>query len=100
MIKRKILEKVVTFTTSSEFDEDDDEANDSVADSADRDIVIANGSDSSDGKVMAASIDSEDGLVDITMKEINGAPDSVEVDASKSSEPGLRKRNRTFAFIL
>jgi ubiquitin carboxyl-terminal hydrolase 4/11/15 len=86
MIKRKILEKVVTFTTSSEFDEDDDEANDSVADSADRDIVIANGSDSSDGKVMAASIDSEDGLVDITMKEINGAPDSVEVDASKSSE--------------
>jgi ubiquitin carboxyl-terminal hydrolase 4/11/15 len=83
MIKRKILEKV---TTSSEFDEDDDEANDSVADSADRDIVIANGSDSSDGKVMAASIDSEDGLVDITMKEINGAPDSVEVDASKSSE--------------
>jgi ubiquitin carboxyl-terminal hydrolase 4/11/15 len=86
MIKRKILEKVVTFTTSSEFDEDDDEANDSVADSPDRDIVIANGSDSSDGKVMAASIDSEDGLVDITMKEINGAPDSVEVDASKSSE--------------
>jgi ubiquitin carboxyl-terminal hydrolase 4/11/15 len=78
MIKRKILEKVVTFTTSSEFDEDDDEANDSVADSADRDIVIANGSDSSDGKVMAASIDSEDGLVGRSgCLKVIGNPDFV-----------------------
>ncbi|PBP27076.1 ubiquitin carboxyl-terminal hydrolase [Diplocarpon rosae] len=71
MVKRKILEKVATFTTSSELLEDD-EANTSVSDSADTDMVLTTGSDaesSGGSKVVANSIDGEDEIVDVTMKE-------------------------------
>jgi ubiquitin carboxyl-terminal hydrolase 4/11/15 len=71
MIKRKILEKVATFSTHSCFEEEYD-ADRSVADSADTDLVITTGSDadsSGDGKVVANSIDGEDELVDVVMKE-------------------------------
>jgi ubiquitin carboxyl-terminal hydrolase 4/11/15 len=94
-IKRKILEKVASFTTSDEFAEDEediDEANASAADSVDPDIVLTTGSDadsSGGSKVVANSIDGEDELVDVTMKDSNGAPESTENSAftSKSSEP-------------
>jgi ubiquitin carboxyl-terminal hydrolase 4/11/15 len=94
-IKRKILEKVATFSTSQELaeDEDDvDEAEASAADSVDPDIVLTTGSDadsSGGSKVVATSIDGEDELVDVTMKDSNGAqePSETTAEPSKSSEP-------------
>lgn len=71
MIKRKILEKIATFSTHPCF-EDEYEADRSVADSTDADLVITTGSDadsSGDGKVVASSIDGEDELVDVVMKD-------------------------------
>lgn len=85
MIKRKILEKIATFSTSPEFDEGDG----SVSESADPDVVITTGSDadsSGGNKVAASSVDGDDELVDVTMKDSNGVRDSIEIDA-ESSEP-------------
>lgn len=70
MIKRKILEKVATYTTHSAFEEDESDA--TFTDGADADTVVTTGSDadsSGDSKVVAHSIDGEDGLVDVTMKD-------------------------------
>ncbi|KAH6712208.1 ubiquitin carboxyl-terminal hydrolase-like protein [Leptodontidium sp. MPI-SDFR-AT-0119] len=70
-IKRKVLEKIANMTTSEDFLGDDD-ADNNAADGVDQDIVLTTGSDadsSGDGKVVANSIDGEDGLVDVTMKE-------------------------------
>jgi ubiquitin carboxyl-terminal hydrolase 4/11/15 len=75
-IKRKILEKVATFSTSPELQEDEP-TDASVSDSVASDIVLTTGSDadsSGDVKVVANSIDGEDELVDIAMKDTNGAP--------------------------
>jgi len=67
---------VATFTTLAL--PGDDESNAGVSDGGDPDIVLANGSDSSgEGKVVANSIDGEDGLVDITMKEPHQDRDSI-----------------------
>ncbi len=85
MIKRKILEKIATFSTSPEFDESDA----SVSESFDPDVVITTGSDadsSSGSKVAASSVDGDDELVDVTMKDSNGVRDSIENDA-EPSEP-------------
>ncbi|KUJ19216.1 UCH-domain-containing protein [Mollisia scopiformis] len=71
MIKRKILEKIATFSTHPDFEEEYD-ADRSVADSADADIVLTTGSDadsSGGSKVVANSIDGEDELVDVVMKD-------------------------------
>ncbi|KAL2064140.1 hypothetical protein VTL71DRAFT_4634 [Oculimacula yallundae] len=72
MIKRKILEKVANLTTSRSFHGDGDtDADANVPDGADADIVLTTGSDadsSGDSKVVANSIDGEDELVDVTMK--------------------------------
>ena len=71
-IRRKVLEKVTTFTTSDLFVEDEDETPASVTDSIDPDLVLTTGSDadsSGDGKVVATSVDGEDELVDVTMKD-------------------------------
>ncbi|KAI6709922.1 hypothetical protein JHW43_007556 [Diplocarpon mali] len=71
MVRRKILEKVATFTTSSELLEDE-EATTSVSDSVDTDMVLTTGSDaesSGGSKVVANSIDGEDEIVDVTMKD-------------------------------
>ena len=69
---------MATFSTSRVFEEEDDsdEANASVADSIDPDLVLTTGSDadsSGGSKVVATSIDGEDELVDVTMKDSNGA---------------------------
>lgn len=74
MIKRKVLEKVATFSTSNEFSTEEDEADASVSDGVDPDIVLTTGSDadsSGGSKVVATSIDGEDELVDVTMKDSN-----------------------------
>ena len=91
MIRRKILEKLATFTTHPGFHEDDEEANESAADSIDPDIVLTTGSDSSgDSKVVANSIDGEDELVDVTMKEPNGIRESAEKESTKPPEADTR----------
>lgn len=90
MIRRKILEKIATFTTSHEFEEDDDEASGSVADSLDPDTVITNGSDSSDGKIAANSIDGEDGLVDISMNGTGVANTAVASNIAKTADRDSR----------
>jgi ubiquitin carboxyl-terminal hydrolase 4/11/15 len=83
MIRRKILEKVATFTTHKDFVEDED-TDDSTSSSVDPDLVLANGSDSSEeSKIAVNSIDDEDSIVDVSMKEINGGS-ATNGDASKS----------------
>jgi ubiquitin carboxyl-terminal hydrolase 4/11/15 len=87
LIRRKILEKLATFTTHPVFHEDDEEANESAADSLDPDLVLTAGSDSSgDSKVVANSIDGEDELVDVTMKE----RESAEKESTKPLEADTR----------
>jgi ubiquitin carboxyl-terminal hydrolase 4/11/15 len=50
--------------------------------------VLANGSDSSgESKVLANSIDGEEGLVDVTMKESVDSSEKADKDTSKSPEP-------------
>jgi ubiquitin carboxyl-terminal hydrolase 4/11/15 len=86
LIRRKILEKLATFTTHRDFYEEDEEANDSVAESVDPDLVLTNGSDSSgDSKVVANSIDGEDELVDVTMKEPTSAKESAKPSAAEAT---------------
>ncbi|PVH82524.1 UCH-domain-containing protein [Cadophora sp. DSE1049] len=79
-IQRKILEKVANLTTHKDFlDDDDVETN--AADGVDADIVLTTGSDadsSGDSKVVANSIDGEDELVDVTMKEAAANPYPLE----------------------
>ncbi|KAH6668752.1 hypothetical protein B0J14DRAFT_566408 [Halenospora varia] len=81
IIKRKILEKVANFTTHHIFTED--EADASVTDSVDPDIVLTTGSDadsSGGSKVIASSVDGEDELVDVTMR------DSAAIKSSQAKE--------------
>lgn len=67
MIKRKVLEKVATFTTWSKL------AQSSEASEADMVITTASDADSSgDGKVVAKSVEGEDDIVDVTMKDAHG----------------------------
>jgi ubiquitin carboxyl-terminal hydrolase 4/11/15 len=84
LIRRKVLEKIATFSTHSVFDEDE-ETDASTTDSVDPDLVLANGSDSSgEAKVVAHSVDGEDGIVDVTMKEPSEAPGTIDNETSKS----------------
>ena len=49
-----------------------DDADETAEDILDPDLVLTNGSDSSgEGKLVANSVDGEDGLVDIRMKDSN-----------------------------
>jgi ubiquitin carboxyl-terminal hydrolase 4/11/15 len=62
------------------FTEDDASASDSI----DPDLVIANGSDSSgEGKIVAHSVDGEEGMVDIAMKESSKGVDAANGESSK-----------------
>ncbi|APA05293.1 hypothetical protein sscle_01g000630 [Sclerotinia sclerotiorum 1980 UF-70] len=77
-IKRKILEKVATFTTWPRFSDEDDPS--SASESIDPDLVVTTGSDadsSGDGKFVAHSLDGEDELVDVAMKDSNSAREPV-----------------------
>lgn len=78
-IQRKILEKIATFSTWSKFTSDEE------ADGTDTDMVATSDADSSgDGKVAAKSVEGEDDMVDVTMKD---AP---------TGQPALLKRfNKT-----
>lgn len=87
MIRRKVLEKVATFTTHPTF-ADDEDADASTNGSLDPDLVIANGSDSSgESKVVANSIDGEDSIVNVTMKESRGVSPAESVNSKSQSSP-------------
>ncbi|KAJ4158310.1 uncharacterized protein LMH87_008842 [Akanthomyces muscarius] len=77
-IHRKILEKVATFSTWSKFNSDEE------VDATDTDMVATSDADSSgDGKVAAKSVEGEDDIVDVTMKDAGAAP---------TGQPALLKR--------
>lgn len=86
-IKRKVLERIAALTTHPIFHEDD------TSDDADADMIVTSPSDadsSGDGKVTATSVDSEDDVVDITMKDGQTQAESKKVvnttvEASRSS---------------
>ncbi|ESZ93218.1 hypothetical protein SBOR_6374 [Sclerotinia borealis F-4128] len=79
VIKRKVLEKIATLTTWPQLRDDDEPS--SASESIDPDIVITTGSDadsSGDSKFVAHSLDGEDELVDVAMKDPNSVHESVE----------------------
>ena len=89
-IKRKIVEKLATFTTYPICDDvdTDESVAESATDSLDPELLLASGSDSSvEGKVVATSVDGEEGLVDITMKETSNAPKpNTEISATSGPQ--------------
>ncbi|XWW97606.1 hypothetical protein V2A60_005591 [Cordyceps javanica] len=87
-IRRKILEKVATFSTWSKLAIDDE------TDGTDTDMVAASDADSSgEGKVAAKSVEGEDDMVDVTMKDASAAPTGP---TGPSGQPALLKRfNKT-----
>lgn len=69
MIKRKILERVATFSTWSKFTQ---QQNAEGSEAAEADMVITTASDvdsSGDSKIVAKSVEGEDDIVDVTMKD-------------------------------
>ena len=63
-----------------------DETDESISDAVDPDLVLASGSDSSvEGKAVATSVDGEDGLVDVTMKESKASYEDIETNNGKLS---------------
>lgn len=76
LIRRKVLEKVATFSTWSRFKESAAGADKST--NGDAEMVMTSASDaesSGDSKVIAHSVEGEDDLVDVTMKETADPPD-------------------------
>ncbi|KAG8531416.1 uncharacterized protein KY384_003045 [Bacidia gigantensis] len=69
-ILKKCLSRVETLTTRDFLREE--EAGDSVTD--DSDTIVLNADDSSDGKVQTESLESEDGMVDISTKDDHTDP--------------------------
>ncbi|KAL7798354.1 hypothetical protein V8C37DRAFT_417802 [Trichoderma ceciliae] len=69
MIKRKVLERVITFSTWSKFTQQQDSES---PDNTEADMVITTASDadsSGDSKIVAKSVEGEDDIVDVTMKD-------------------------------
>ncbi|UKZ54970.1 hypothetical protein TrVGV298_008785 [Trichoderma virens] len=69
IIVRKVLERVATFSTWSKFHQ---QQNSESSDANEADMVITTASDadsSADSKIVAASVEGEDDLVDVTMKD-------------------------------
>ncbi|OTA01799.1 ubiquitin carboxyl-terminal hydrolase, putative [Trichoderma parareesei] len=88
MIKRKVLERVATFSTWSKFKEQQN------AEGSEADMVIATASDadsSGDGKVVANSVEGEDDIVDVTMKD---AASNASANAAAMPPPELPLPNQ------
>lgn len=80
VIRRKILEKVATFTTYSACHEEG--SMNGAKEAIDPDLVVTSSSDvdsSNDGRVVATSVDGEEDVVDVTMADSQVTP-------SKSNE--------------
>ncbi|KAK4156700.1 ubiquitin carboxyl-terminal hydrolase [Chaetomidium leptoderma] len=82
-IRRKILEKVATFTTWSQLAATEDA---DAAEATDAEMVNTAASDvdsAGDSKVVAKSVEGEDDMVDVTMRDA--------ADAQNASAPGVPK---------
>jgi hypothetical protein len=81
----------LTFTTlPTALNRDEDEADHSVADSGETDMVLTTSSDadsSGGSKVVATSVDGEDELVDVTMNDSNDVRESTETDPTSTNPP-------------
>lgn len=89
-IRRKILEKAITFSTQTGYSPDEDEPDHSVADSGETDMVLTTSSDadsSGGSKVVANSVDGEDELVDVTMNDASDIRESIETNAAATKPP-------------
>ena len=65
-----------------------DDADETAEDILDPDLVLTNGSDSSgEGKLVANSVDGEDGLVDIRMKDSNNGH-NVDAQVAVTADSG------------
>lgn len=94
ILRRKILEKVATFTTFEELQPEDEGVEDS-ADNVDPDLVVTNASDADsagDAKVVAHSVDGEEDVVDVTMKD---SVDAKPREQSEAPTPSKKHRFRT-----
>lgn len=82
IIRRKILQKVATFSKHKVFSQHED--SDASEATTDPELVGTSGSDfgSSEGKVVAQSVEGEDDIVDVTMKDAE-ASRTVSCDAQK-----------------
>ncbi|SPO02727.1 uncharacterized protein DNG_05402 [Cephalotrichum gorgonifer] len=70
-IRRKILEKVASFSTWSILTEGED-TDTETADNTDADMALTSDADSGDSKVVAKSVEGEDDMVDVAMKDVPG----------------------------
>ncbi|KAM0434466.1 hypothetical protein ACHAPT_003562 [Fusarium lateritium] len=85
VITRKVLEKIATFSTWSKLKDAQEES----SDNADGEMVITSASDadsSGDSKVVATSVEGEDDLVDVQMK------DSADANAPLPHQPQILRR--------
>ncbi|GAO13887.1 uncharacterized protein UV8b_03877 [Ustilaginoidea virens] len=85
-IQRKVLQKVATFSTWSKFRDD---FNPDTCDGADGDVVVTASSDadsSGDSKVAANSVEGEDDMVDITMKDATDGTYKRNTNAASQSK--------------
>jgi ubiquitin carboxyl-terminal hydrolase 4/11/15 len=74
--------------------QEDEPTDSSVSDSVASDLVLTTGSDadsSGDGKIVANSIDGEDELVDVAMKDTSGATSIEENGTVHSTSSGSEK---------
>ncbi|KAJ3526931.1 hypothetical protein NM208_g10954 [Fusarium decemcellulare] len=72
IIRRKVLEKVSAFSTWSKLKDPQED----ISDNADGEMVLTSASDadsSGDGKVVANSVEGEDDMVDVQMKDANNS---------------------------
>lgn len=92
-ILRKVLNAVSTMTTRDIWRESEaDQSEESTADdSADSDAVVMNADDASESHVKTSSVQSEDGLVDISMKDASDQSDDASDISKRRIPPSLRK---------
>ncbi|PKS12947.1 hypothetical protein jhhlp_000288, partial [Lomentospora prolificans] len=83
-IRRKILEKVATFSTWSVLHDDGGE----TSENTDAEMALTSDGDSGDSKIIAKSVEGEEDIVDITMKDATNAPSK----ASKTPAVTILKR--------
>ncbi|KAI0999589.1 hypothetical protein K3495_g8609 [Podosphaera aphanis] len=98
-IKRKILEKIATFSTSTKFNGDD--VNSNTEDSVDSDLVITSDSDINPGygNVVAKSVASEEDVVDITMNDINQGGEPAKVKSVPAlDQPQIPQKHKPAPF--
>jgi ubiquitin carboxyl-terminal hydrolase 4/11/15 len=72
-IRRKVLERVATFTTWDGFQGDDGD----TAENTDAEMTLASDADSGDSKVVAKSVEGEDDMVDVSMNGVAKDPPAM-----------------------